>query len=388
MVAPDERIRLMQRSGIREVMDLAAGRPDVLHLEVGQPDFATPAHIVEAGVAAARDGYTTYTANKGLVEVRESIAAKLARVNGIHVEADDVVVTAGAVNALIETLTALVGPGDKVLIPDPGWPNYQMMADVLSVEAVRYPLLAEDDFLPDLDRLEALAADPRAKVLLINTPANPTGAVFPEHVVHQLVELATRHDLYLLSDECYEQVVFEGRHVSPGAMDTDRVLSVFSLSKGYAMTGWRMGYVTGPREVVDLVAKVQEPMISCCTAISQKAGQAALEGDQTCVTEMTDAYRRRRDLVVEVLLDGGLLVTVPHGAFYIMADVSRVTADSYAFARRLVADVGVAVAPGETFGPSGAGLVRLSLATSSEDLVEGARRLVGAVEQWSGRAPW
>lgn len=384
MSHPAERIRLMRRSGIRQIMDLAAAREDVLHLEVGQPDFATPAHIIEAGCEAARSGYTTYTANKGLPEVRASIASKLERVNGIEATVDDIVITAGAVNALVEVLTTLVSPGDTILIPDPGWPNYQMMADVLSARTVHYPLVPEDGFLPDLDRLDQLARESGAKVLMINTPGNPTGAVFPRHVVEALVELAARHDMYLLSDECYEEIVFDGEHVSPASLGgANHVFSVFSMSKTYAMTGWRMGYVTGQRELIDLVAKVQEPMISCATSIAQKAGEAALDGDQNCVRQMTSTYRDRRDMVVGILREGNLLISVPHGAFYIMADVSRVGQDSYAFARRLIQETGVAVAPGQTFGPSGAGKVRLSLATATPDLREGAQRLVKAVSTWA-----
>jgi aspartate aminotransferase/aminotransferase len=384
MNRPAERIRLMRRSGIREIADLAAGRADVLHLEMGQPDFPTPAHIVEAGCEAALGGFTTYTANKGLLEVRESIAVKLQRTNGITASAKDIVITAGAVNALAETLATLVSPGDVILIPDPGWPNYQMMADVLSVHAVHYPLVAEACYEPDLDRLDELARSSGAKVLMINTPGNPTGAVFSGEMTERLVELAARHGMYLLSDECYEQIVFEGEHVSPASLDgADHVLSVFSMSKSYAMTGWRMGYVTGPRDVIELVAKVQEPMISCATSFAQKAGQTALDGDQTCVTEMAESYRVRRDMVVDILRDGNLLICVPRGAFYIMADVSAAGTDSYAFARRLIEEHGVAVAPGETFGPSGAGKVRLSLATAAPDLREGAGRLVRAVSEWS-----
>jgi aspartate aminotransferase len=283
----------------------------------------------------------------------------------------------------METLATLVSPGDRILIPDPGWPNYQMMADVLSAQAVLYPLLPEEGYLPDLDQLDELARTSGATVLMINSPGNPTGAVFPRDVMERLVDLAARHGMYLLSDECYEQVVFEGEHVSPASLGApDHVLSVFSMSKSYAMTGWRMGYLTGPSDVVDLVAKVQEPMISCATAIAQKAGQAALDGDQECVQEMTRSYRDRRDMVVEILREGGLLVSVPHGAFYIMADVSAAAQDSYAFARRLITEAGVAVAPGETFGPSGAGTVRLSLATATADLREGTERLVRAVSTW------
>jgi aspartate/methionine/tyrosine aminotransferase len=383
MAVPAPRIRDMKRSGIREIMDLAAQRSDVLHLEVGQPDFATPTHIVDAACAAATQGYTTYTANKGLLEVRESITAKLKRDNGIDVPPNDVVITCGAVNALFESLVALVSPGDGILLPDPGWPNYEMMADTLSARISRYPLLPEEGYIPDLERLDALAADPGVKVLIINSPGNPTGAVFPRWVVEELVQIARRHDLYLISDECYEQIVFDGEHVSPGSLDHDgRVLSVFSMSKSYAMTGWRMGYVAGESTLIDLVAKVQEPVVSCATSVTQKAGQAALEGDQSCVREMTASYRARRDMVVDLLRSGGLLINEPKGAFYILADISAASSDSYAFARRLVAERGVAVAPGLTFGPAGAGVVRLSLATDTDQLRTGTQRLVEAVSQW------
>lgn len=383
MAVPAPRIRDMKRSGIREIMDLAAQRADVLHLEVGQPDFPTPSHIVEAACTAATAGYTTYTANKGLLEVRQSITAKLKRDNGIDVPADDVVISCGAVNALFESLVALISPGDGILLPDPGWPNYEMMADTLSARVSRYPLLPDQGFIPDLDALDALAADPGVKVLIINSPGNPTGAVFPRPVMEALVEIARRHDLYLISDECYEQIVFEGEHVSPGSLDHDgRVLSVFSMSKSYAMTGWRMGYVTGESSLVELVAKVQEPVVSCATSIAQKAGQAALEGDQSCVREMTASYRARRDMVVDLLRAGGLLINEPRGAFYILADISSASTDSYAFARRLLAEKAVAVAPGLTFGPAGAGVVRLSLATDIDQLRTGTERLVEAVSEW------
>ena len=219
---------------------------------------------------------------------------------------------------------------------------------------------------------------------MINSPGNPTGAVFPRDMMERLVDLAERHDMYLLSDECYEQVVFEGEHVSPASLDApDHVLSVFSMSKSYAMTGWRMGYVTGPSDVVELVAKVQEPMISCATAITQKAGQAALDGDQDCVREMTRSYR-----------DGGTWSWRSCGREVCWSPCRAVPSTSWptsrpqprtptTFARRLITQAGVAVAPGETFGPSGAGKVRLSLATATPDLREGTERLVRAVSAWA-----
>ncbi|WP_033294559.1 pyridoxal phosphate-dependent aminotransferase [Amycolatopsis jejuensis] len=384
MAVPAPRISAMKRSGIREIMDLANRRPDTIRLEVGEPDFATPAHVVEAACAAARGGYTHYTASRGLPEVREVIAAKLKAENGIAAAPDDILVTCGAVNALFETLAALVSPGEKILVPDPGWPNYEMMAATLSARVERYPLLPGNGFLPDLERLDRLAADPDVKVLVVNSPGNPTGAVFPRPVLERLVEIAQRHDLFLVSDECYEQIVFEGEHVSPATLaDDGRVLSVFSMSKSYAMTGWRMGYVTGDSALIELIAKTQEPVIACATAVAQKAGQAALSGDQSYVREMVASYRSRRDMAVDLLRAGGALINEPRGAFYVLADISSCGMDSVAFARRLVTEKQVAVVPGSTFGPAGSAMVRLSLATDREHLRIGTQRLLEAREEWS-----
>lgn len=380
-----ERIVAMRRSGIREVMDLAAGRPEVLHLEVGEPDFPTPLHVIEAAARAAVDGFTRYTPNRGLPSLVEAICEKAGRSNGIVATPDQVVVTAGGVNAIMDTLIALVDAGDGVLIPDPGWPNYMMMAAIVGATAIRYPLDPLQGFEPDLDRLEELASDPWAKVLIVNSPSNPTGAVWRPDTVARVVELAARHDLWVISDEVYEDIVFEGRHVSPATLDEHgRVVSVFSVSKTYAMTGWRIGYLTAHADLATLIAKVQEPVISCPAAVAQKAAEAALDGPQDAVARMREAYRERRDLAVEMLRGAGLLVNVPQGAFYVLVDVRRAGLDTYAFVRRLVAECGVAVAPGETFGPTGAGLVRVSLATDRAILSEGLGRVCAAVSDWAG----
>jgi aspartate aminotransferase len=381
--APSRSVVAMRRSGIREVLDLAVVRPGVLRLEIGEPDFPTPPHIVEAAARAAADGYTKYTINRGLPSVREAICAKLAARNGISADIEQIVVTTGGGTALIETLFALVEPGEAILISDPAWPNYEMMAAVLNAEVLRYPLERSTNFEPDLDALDALAGDPRAKVLLINSPANPTGAVWRRETIERVLEIARKHDLYLLSDEVYEEIVFEGEHVSPTTLDEDgRVITVFSASKTYAMTGWRLGYLVAPRPLADLIAKVQEPVVSCATAIAQKAFEAALLGPQDCVAEMRDAYRLRRDATVQALRETNLFVTEPKGAFYIFADVSRATNDTYGLARWLVLEHGVAVAPGETFGPRAAGLVRLSLASAAETLQRGVARLAEGVDAW------
>ena len=369
----------MRRSGIREITNLALQMSDVLYLSVGEPNFGTPKHIVDAAYQAALDGFTKYTTNAGILSVREAISEKLARVNGFEAPPERIIITHGAVSGLLTTSMALLEPGDEILLPDPGWPNCEMMALGLGARPVRYPVRREREFLPDPAEVEALIT-PRTKALVINSPANPTGAVFPEPLVRALLEVATRHDLWLISDECYDQLVYEGEHVSPARFDTDgRVISVFSFSKTYAMTGWRIGYVVAPPGVVELMLKLQEPVLSCASAVSQKAAEAALRGPQDCVEEMRTSYHYRRDAALEVVRRTGMQASRPSGAFYLMVDVSAATDDSYDFAKGLLRNRKVAVAPGEAFGPSGKGMVRVSLATDLPILEEGLLRLAAEV---------
>lgn len=370
---------LLPRSGIRELMDLASGVPDVLHLEVGEPDFPTPPHVVEAAVRAARGGFTHYTPNAGLPELRAAIAEVASVAHARPVGVEQVVVTSGSVCGLMTTLMALVEPGEEVLLPDPGWPNYEMMVRSIGGVPIRYRLDAAHGYGPDLGALKRQIG-PRTKALLVNSPSNPTGAVFSVGMVRGVVELAAEHDLYVLSDEVYDQLVYEGEHVSAARWDSDgRVISAYSFSKTYAMTGWRVGYVVAAPAIATVVAKLQEPIVSCPSAVSQKAAEAALAGPQTCVVEMRRAYQQRRDAALRILNDAGVPATLPRGAFYVLVDVSRVTQDTYAFARRLLREQRVGTAPGETFGPAGRGLVRVSLAADQAIVEEGVRRLAAVV---------
>jgi aspartate/methionine/tyrosine aminotransferase len=374
----------MRRSGIREVMELAQAIPDAIHLEVGEPGFPTPVHIVEAAHLAAQAGFTKYTASAGMLSLRKLLVGKLKDLNGLEVAPESIVVTPGAVTAIATAIMAVVEPGDEVLLPDPGWPNYQMMVPAAGAVAVLYPLSAENGFTPDLAALDRLVT-PRTKAMVINSPGNPTGAVFSRDVVLQLLAFARRHDLYLISDEVYEQMLFEGEHVSPARFDSDgRVVTVSGFSKTYAMTGWRLGYAVAAQPLAAQIAKLQEPFVSCASAVSQKAGEAALTGPQDCVREMVDEYRRHRDTAAGILTAAGVSFFRPQGAFYAMVDIAACGLDSYAFSRRLLQEVHVAVAPGATFGPSAAGYVRVSLASPAAAVEEGVGRLSGFVKQLRG----
>jgi aspartate aminotransferase/aminotransferase len=300
------------------------------------------------------------------------------------VAADQVVVSPGAVCALASAVFATVDPGDEVLIPDPGWPNYVSMVCLAGGVPVRYPLPRVAGYLPAMDTLRSLVS-PRTKLIFVNSPSNPTGAVYPEATVRELVEFGAEHDLYVLSDEVYEAFVFEGRHEPAARFDGDgRVISVFGFSKTYAMTGWRLGYAVASIEVATLMAKIQEPLVSCASSVAQKGAEAALTLPRAALQPLCDTYRGRRDRVVEILGPHGLLTAVPRGAFYALVDLSAVGRDSNAIARRLLTEERVASAPGETFGVEAAGMVRISLATATELLEEGCRRIVRFVERHRG----
>ena len=367
----------MPRSGIRQVMDLAWSLPDpVIGLHVGEPSFPSPAHVVEAARAAYAAGETHYVPNAGIDALRVAIAEKVSTANGFVVTPGQVVVSAGGAQALHNALSLTLSAGDEVLIPDPGWPNYAMAVQLLQAVPVRYPLRPENGFRPDPAELARLVTE-RTRVLVVNTPSNPLGTVLPAEDVEALVRLAEDHDLWLLSDECYDALTFGQPHVSPGRFDRDgRVLSAFSFSKTYAMTGLRVGYLITTEEVARQSAKLQEPMLACVNAPAQAAALAALRGPQDEVAMMRAAYRERRDLALAQLDAQGMGYLTPEGAFYLWVDVrDRSHGDVATWAMDLLRQHHVAVAPGTTFGPLGEGWVRLSLATATEDLVEGIRRM-------------
>lgn len=368
--------------GVRVIMELAAHIPDAIRMEVGEPSFATPPHVIAAAIARLQqDGRVGYTSNAGTLSLRQAIADKMARFNRVTVTPDQVVVTPGAVAALAGALAVVAQAGDSVLMPEPYWPNGSMWLGVLGVERLTYSLRQENGFLPDIAELDRLVK-PSTKALVINSPANPTGAVFPAGTMQALVDFCRRHDLWLISDEIYEHIVFDGEHVSPAAFDTDgRVITISGVSKAYAMTGWRVGYAVANAEVAQQLTKLQEPLTSCVNTIAQVAAEAALRGPQDIVETMRLSYKQRRDRVVALLKDAGLYRYSPNGAFYAMVDIRDAGLPSLEFAKALLAAKHVAVSPGTAFGAAGEGFVRISLATAEDLLVEGVRRLIAFVRE-------
>jgi aspartate aminotransferase len=368
-------------SGIREVVNLALITPDCIRLEVGEPNFPTPRHIVEAAIEFAAAGQVKYTATAGLLSLRERIAAKLRRVNGFDASVEEINCSVGGVGGIAAAMAALVEPGDEVLVPDPAWPNYRLMLAWAHGRLVPYPCPAGSGFLPDPDEIRRLITD-RTKLLVVNSPCNPTGAVYPQALLERIIDIAVEHNLYLLSDECYDQIILEGSHVSTASLCRDgRVISAYTFSKTYAMTGWRVGYVVANRAISDSITKVLESNSSCVPTICQKAAEAALDGSDEPLQEMVRAYRERRDLCAGLLEDAGMLINRPQGAFYLMADISRAGLDARAFAFQLVKEKHVAVAPGTAFGETARQAVRISLASSPEDLAAGIGRMIESVEE-------
>ena len=363
-------------SGIRAIHEIAIQLDDVIMLAVGEPDRDTAPHIAAAAKNAWDAGETHYTANAGIQPLREAIQAKLARDNDVRVQLEQVWVTVGATQALHQAMALTLAAGDEVLVPDPGYTTFTMNARMIDAVPVAYSLLPEHGFLPDLTQLETLVTD-RTRVLMVNSPSNPLGVVFPRETLEKLLDFAERHDLWIISDEVYEAFHYGADHVSIAALGgSDRIFSVFSLSKTYAMTGVRVGYLVTPPGLTETMRKVQEAAISCVAAPDQFAGLAAIEGPQHDVAEASRHYRANYEAAVGVLDGLGIRHHVPHGAFYLWIDVSHASAGDVAgWAQRFLLEQKVAVAPGSAFGRSGEGWMRVCLAASNSDIVTGLGRL-------------
>jgi aspartate aminotransferase len=375
---------------------LVHGREDILHLEFGEPDFPTPAHIVAAAEKSLQDEKQGYGPSNGLASLREAIAARVTRVTKSPASPDQIIVTPGGTGALMASLLCLTLPGDEVLVPDPAWAGYEGMLAVAGAHMMRYPLVAALGWQPDLEALES-AITPRTRVLLLNSPSNPAGAVYPEATIATIVEIADRHDLWILSDECYDELVFEGQHISPMTLDQhQRVITIGTFSKTYAMTGWRIGWLVAPPALLNGLNIIVAAQVNNLPTFVQRGAEAALRGSQQCARDMLQAYRDRRDLATTVLRSYGMLSYLPAGAFYLLIDIVRgsdsdaqttpasPSFDSIRFAESLIAERGIAVAPGAAFGNRTSASVRISLASSPDNLSRGISGLLEFARGYPG----
>jgi len=379
-----QRTHAVEWSGIRVMFALADEIEGVVNLGNGQPDFDTPLHIREAAKIALDERYTRYPPAKGFLDLRQTIAEKLRLKNNIHADPDtNIFVAVGAMQVIFNAILHLIEPGEEVMVIDPGYDYYSQIG-LFGGLPVRIPAREENGFKVDPADVKK-AVTPKTKMMIINTPANPTGALLDEGILDALAEIAQHHGLLVLADEPYEDIVFdENKHQSIGAIDgmQDLTISAFTLSKTYAMTGWRVGYAVAPKSVIDEMEKLMEHMVSGVTAMAQRAALAAITGPQTCVEEMLKAYDRRRRIVYEGLnaIDG-ISCLMPESTFYAFPNIKSLGMSSWDLAKFLVKEHNVAMVPGSIFGRNGEGYFRLSFAAGPEQLAEGLSRIQRGVEK-------
>ncbi len=359
------RVESVSISGIREVFEAAS--EDAINLGLGQPDFPTPEHARQAAQEAIKEGKADgYTSNKGLHSLREAITQRYATDRGLDIDPEAIVATAGGSEALHLALEAHVDPGEEVLIPDPGFVSYDALTRIAGGTPV--PVALRDDLTLSPEAIEEAITDDTA-AFVVNSPANPTGAVQSEADMREFARIADEHDVLCISDEVYESIVFEGEHYSPFAYaETDNVVIVSACSKTYSMTGWRLGWIIGSQRRIDRMLRVHQYVQACASAPSQYAAEAALSGPQDPVAEMVAAFQQRRDVLLDGLEEMGLETPTPDGAFYAMPQVPDGWVDA-------VIDQDVIVVPGKAFGENGTGGARISYATGIEDLKEAIERM-------------
>ncbi|MDQ6721759.1 MAG: pyridoxal phosphate-dependent aminotransferase [Candidatus Dormibacteraeota bacterium] len=363
---------------------LEADGKKIVHLEIGEPDFATPDNIIEAGISALQNGYTHYTPASGIMEARQAVAGFVTRTLKTEVDPTEVVLVPGSKNVLLFTLLACIEPGDEVILPDPAYPAYASQVNFIGAVPKLVTLREETGFRMDLDQLANLVT-PKTRMLIINTPQNPTGGILTEEDVRFVCELAHKHDLLVVSDEIYSQLVYGFQHVSPLSQPgmRERTVLMDGLSKSYAMTGWRLGYAVAPKA---LAAKLDQLMInssSCAAGFTQMAAIEALSAPESehAVHRMVKVFERRRDLVVDGLNTiPGMRCAKPQGSFYAFPNIEGTGFDERELADRLLTEAGVAVLPGTAFGAAGKGYIRLAYTQSEDELGRGLKQIADFIE--------
>lgn len=372
-----EHVEHLPSNQIREITQAAWATPGAIVLSIGEPGFPVPRHILQAGMDALDRDETNYTPNEGIAPLRAAFATRFGSRNGMEVDPARVYVTAGAQQGLHLAMSMLLNAGDEILIPNPGYPTFTMTAQLVHARPISYPLRPENGFQPRISDLEGLIT-PRTRAIVLNSPSNPLGAVFSEALTRDLVSFAERHDLWIISDECYEAFTYGVPHVSPAQFDTtnERVVTSLTLSKTYGLTGMRVGALILPDGLGVRFNAVMESIVSCVGASPQYAAVAALNGPSDYITTAAHHYRANRDAATAVLAARNIPFLDAQGAFYLWADMSHVTGgDVRTWVRTFLAEQSVAVAPGTAFGSNGEGWVRIALCTDAESLLAGVGRL-------------
>jgi aspartate/methionine/tyrosine aminotransferase len=366
----------------------AAGR-EIIHLEIGEPDFATPEHIAEAGIRAIEEGRTRYNPPRGVGELREAIAAEASQRRGIPIRPSQVVIGPGAKPALFFPTLALVQPGDEVIYPDPGFPTYRAMIEVAGGTPVPVPLREENEFSFDLQSFDRLVNE-RTRMILLNSPSNPTGGVMPLSALEHIAEIARQRELWVLSDEIYTRLSYERPALSIAALPEmlERTIICDGFSKTYAMTGWRLGYGIMPEALAERVELLLTHSIGCTADFTQYAGLVAIQGSQAATEAMVAEYRRRRDILVDGLNTiPGVRCQKPQGAFYVFPNITAFGKSSNWIADFLLNEAGVAVLPGTAFGMYGEGYLRLCFANSLENIHKAVQNISTALNNLGSSPP-
>jgi aspartate/methionine/tyrosine aminotransferase len=383
------KVQRIPYSGIRKVFDRAKqlereGRK-VIHLEIGRPDFDTPAHIVDAAIKALREGKHHYSQNAGIPELRQAISEKFSAEYALDFSPEsEVVVTNGVAEGVYVTVHALLNPGDQILVPDPRWVNYDVDAISNYVEPIDYKLDEAKNYQPDTQEI-AEKIRPRTRMILLLSPSNPTGSVNSKQSLEQIAQLAEEHDLLILSDEIYEKIIYPpAEHISIATLDgmKKRTIILNGFSKFYSMTGWRQGYVVGPEKFLNPILRYHQYVVTSTNTFAQWGAVTALKGDQAPAHAMVSEFQKRRDFIFDAVNQiPGFSSTRPDGAFYLFPSVQETGLSGYEMSDKLLDEAGVATVPGECFGSSGAGHIRVSYANSMENLIEAVTNIKNIMDR-------
>ncbi len=380
-------LQKIKPSGIRKLFDLAQNRKDIISFGIGEPDFITPDHVREAAKQAIEEGYTHYTPNAGFADLRNALTQKLNDFNHIPVKLEEVLVTSGGTQALFSAFYVLLNPDDEIIVPDPGFLIYGSQVILAGGNPVFLPIKEENNFQINPDELEGLITE-KTKAILLNSPSNPTGMIMNQDILEKIAKIAIEHNLFIISDELYEDILFDGRkHLSIASLPDmkDRTISIFGFSKSYAMTGWRIAYMTCPEFLIKEIIKLQQNTAVCPNSVTQRAVLYGLQNPKETmqsIEEMRNAYQKRRDVIMEGFekIDGVKCLS-PQGAFYAFPNITKTGKNSEELSMYLLNECGVVTVPGNAFGQYGEGYLRLSFATSIDIIKEGMDKIRKGIDR-------